>query len=230
MCTILLEPETLSAEKLSREDSQKAVDKLMARDRSFDEPFTREELQKLFGKENERFSQISQQLNDYQLLTDREKQIVEELGLTPKASEISTPENPFFEGLISRLIMEEEEYADLPLEKKRRQMKADVLDERFRYYDRGENSGEIYVWLDNMNYASEKPGFYYVRYHNSILECHRGRYSTAYAYPVLVVQKSKLRPDQVEYMDRKCRETLEDSRRKHESQKQKNGGNITEKE
>ena len=215
MCTILLEPETLSAEKLSREDSQKAVDKLMARDRSFDEPFTREELQKLFGKENERFDQIRQQLDDYQLLTDREKKIVEELGLTPKESEIPTPQSHFFEGFLRQIM---EEYADLPLEKKRRQMKADVLDERFRYYERGENSGEIYVWLDNMNYASEKPGFYYVRYHNSILACHRGHYSTAYAHPVLVVQKSKLRPDQVEYMDRKCRETLEESKQKRKQQ------------
>ena len=121
-----------------------------------------------------------------------------------------------------------DEDVDLPLGKKRRQMKADVL---AAYFSQGDNSGEIYVWLDNMNYCSEKKGFYYVRYHNSILECHRrGCYSTAYAHPVLVVQKSKLRPDQVEYMERKCRETLEDSRREHEARKAKKRSQNTEDE
>ena len=91
--------------------------------------------------------------------------------------------------------------------------------------------GPVYVWLDNMNYCSEKKGFYYVRYHNSILECHRrGCYSTAYAHPVLVVQKNKLRPDQVEYMERKCRETLEDSRREHEARKAQRRSQDTEDE
>ena len=36
--------------------------------------------------------------------------------------------------------------------------------------------------------------------------------STAYAHPALIVQKNKLRPDQVEYMERKCRETFEAAR------------------
>ena len=108
-------------------------------------------------------------------------------------------------------------------------MKADVL---AAYFSRGDNSGEIYVWLDNMNYAPEKTGFYYVRYHNSLLAYYgHGCYSTAYAHPVLVVQKSKLRPDQVEYMERKCRETLEDSRREHEERiAQKRNQNTEEKE
>ena len=65
------------------------------------------------------------------------------------------------------------------------------------------HSGQIYVWLDNMNFASGKKGFYYVRYQRSLL----WRNTTAYAHPVLIVQKSKLRPDQIEYMERKCRET-----------------------
>ena len=35
----------------------------------------------------------------------------------------------------------------------------------------------------------------------------KGPFTTAYNHPVLIVQKSKLRPDQVEYMERKCEET-----------------------
>ena len=221
MCTILLEPETLPAEKRSIKDSQKAVDELMARDHSFDEPFSREELRKLFEKEHDNGLLINwrlrRQLDDYQLLTEQEKQIVAELGLTPETPDAGpSPEDPL-EQKDRRLAVElglipSDEDADLPLEKKRRQMKADVLAD---YFSRGDNSGEIYVWLDNMNYGPEKTGFYYVRYHNSILAYHgRGCYSTAYARPVLVVQKSKLRPDQVEYMERKCRETFEDGKRK----------------
>ena len=34
--------------------------------------------------------------------------------------------------------------------------------------------------------------------------------TTAYAHPQLIVQKSKLRPDQIEYMERKCREPQEE--------------------
>ena len=139
-------------------------------------------------------------------MEQEDRQIAVELGLIPSDEDV-----------------------DLPLEKKRRQMKADVL---AAYFSRGDNSGEIYVWLDNMNYCSEKKGFYYVRYHNSILECHRrGCYSTAYAHPVLVVQKSKLRPDQVEYMERKCQETLEDSKREQDTRKaQKRSQNIEDEE
>ena len=69
----------------------------------------------------------------------------------------------------------------------------------------------IYVWLDNCRFGnSDKNGFYYVRYQLSMLAWG----TTAYAHPVLIVEKSKLRPDQVEYMDRKCRETLEAAKQK----------------
>ncbi|MBR4666303.1 MAG: hypothetical protein IKO93_20725, partial [Lentisphaeria bacterium] len=51
MCTIMFYRETLPAEKRSREDSQKAVDRLMEYDRQLSEPFTREELRKLFTPE-----------------------------------------------------------------------------------------------------------------------------------------------------------------------------------
>ena len=67
-------------------------------------------------------------------------------------------------------------------------------------------AGKVYVWLDNCTFGnSDKKGFYYVRYQLSMLAWG----STAYAHPALIVQKNKLRPDQVEYMERKCRETLE---------------------
>lgn len=239
MCTILLESETLPAEKRSRKDSQKAVDELMARDHGFDEPFTKEELQKLFKKDHDdgllKNWRLRQRLDDYQLLTEHEKQIVAELGLTPGIQSAEPdPENPLEQEdrqiAVELGLIPSDENVDLPLKKKRRQMKADVLADHC-YFSRGDNSGEVYVWLDNMNYAPEKTGFYYVRYHNSILEYHgHGCYSTAYAHPVLVVQKSKLRPDQVEYMERKCRETLEDSQREHEERKAQKRNQNTEDE
>ena len=117
---------------------------------------------------------LRQQLDDYQLLTEQEKLIVAELGLTPETPDAGpSPEDPFEQeerqiGVKFGLIPPDEDN-NLPLEKKRRQMKADVLAD---YFSRGDNSGEIYVWLDNMNYGPEKNGFYYVRYHNSILAYH----------------------------------------------------------
>ena len=73
MCTIMIQRETLLAEKRSRKASQEAVDKLMAYDKLLSEPFTRNELHKLFshggwqGKEDQ-----------YSVLTDAEKQILTE--------------------------------------------------------------------------------------------------------------------------------------------------------
>lgn len=51
MCTILLQSETRPAEKRSSKDSQAEVDKLMEYDRQLSEPFTREELQRIFDRE-----------------------------------------------------------------------------------------------------------------------------------------------------------------------------------
>ena len=196
MCTILLQSETLPAEKRSRKDSQAEVDKLMEYDRKLSEPFTREELQKIFSKEPMEISSISKSFSsllstelyaDYLLLTDVEKEIVDDLGLTPPKPD-TFPIN--FQAHISQ-------------EDKRRQLKADLLNSDYTPGYRN-SSGHIYVWLDTGCYCkSKKKGFYYVRYHNSILEHHGlGCYSTAYAHPALVVQKSKLRPDQIEFMER----------------------------
>ena len=209
MCTILLQSETLSAEKRSRKDSQAEVDKLMEYDRKLSEPFTREELQKIFGREHLGNTSISKSFSsllsaelyaDYLLLTDSEKEIVDDLGLTPPKTD-TLPIN--FQAHISQ-------------EDKRRQLKAELLasDHSLCFWKRGA-SGHIYVWLDTGCYCeSKKKGFYYVRYHNSILEHHGlGCYSTAYAHPALVVQKNKLRPDQIEFMERLRQETIADAKR-----------------
>ena len=209
MCTILTQSETLPAEKRSHKDSQAEVDKLMEYDRKLAEPFTREELQKIFSKEPMEISSISKSFSallstelyaDYLLLTDSEKEIVDDLGLTP-----SKPDT-FPEDLQQKLCLED----------RRRQLKAELLasDHSLCFWKRGA-SGHIYVWLDTGCYCkSKKKGFYYVRYHNSILEHHGlGCYSTAYAHPALVVQKSKLRPDQIEFMERLRQETIADAKR-----------------
>ena len=201
MCTILLEDETLPAKKRSRQDSQKAVDDLMERDRKLAAAFTKEELEKLFGKDRTDDLSIFRHSRknrgrraDYLILTEEEKKIVDELDLTPEQSAEDAPETPV---------------SGIAAEKRRRQMKAKVLfADSFSFRD--ECSGEIHVWLDNGNYCdTREKGFYYVRYRNSILD----GYTTAYAHPVLVVQKNKLRPDQIEFMERKRAATIADRSR-----------------
>ena len=204
MCTILVQSETLPAEKRSRKDSQAEVDKLMEYDRKLSEPFTREELQKIFSKEWEssisifmKFSLQSELYATYLLLNEEEKQLVEALDLTPlKTDTLPVDLQP-----------------DLSNEDKRRKLKADLLNSDYTPGYRN-SSGHIYVWLDTGCYCkSKKQGFYYVRYHNSILEHHGfGCYSTAYAHPALVVQKSKLRPDQIKFMERLRQETIADAK------------------
>ena len=202
MCTILVQSETLPAEKRSHKDSQAAVDKLMEYDRKLSEPFTREELQEIFSKKWEssisiffKFSFQSELYATYLLLNDEEKKIVEELELTPAKTAFNDLQ------------------PNLSLSDKRRQLKADLLNSDYTPRCRN-SSGHIYVWLDTGCYCkSKKRGFYYVRYYNSILQCYGNTYSTAYAHPVLVVQKSKLRPDQVEFMERLRQETIADSQK-----------------
>ena len=206
MCTILLQSETLPAEMRSRKDSQAEVDKLMEYERKLSEPFTKEELQKIFGKDRMETSSISKCLSpllsaelyvDYLLLTDSEKEIVADLGLTPPKTD--------------KLSIHFQEH--LSNEDKRRQLKADLLNSDYTLGYRN-SSGHIYVWLDTGCYCkSKKKGFYYVRYYNSILQCCGNTYSTAYAHPVLVVQKNKLRPDQIEFMERLRQETIADAKR-----------------
>ena len=206
MCTILLQSETLPAEMRSRKDSQAEVDKHMEYERKLSEPFTKEELQKIFGKDRMETSSISKCLSpllsaelyvDYLLLTDSEKEIVADLGLTPPKTD--------------KLSIHFQEH--LSNEDKRRQLKADLLNSDYTLGYRN-SSGHIYVWLDTGCYCkSKKKGFYYVRYYNSILQCCGNTYSTAYAHPVLVVQKNKLRPDQIEFMERLRQETIADAKR-----------------
>lgn len=74
-------------------------------------------------------------------------------------------------------------------------------------------AGDIFVWFDRACYGNGGKGFYYVRFHS-------GRWhSTAYDHPALIVKKSKLRPDQIAFMERKCRETAEEARQTPEQQK-----------
>lgn len=70
-------------------------------------------------------------------------------------------------------------------------------------------AGNIFVWFDRACYGNGGKGFYYVRFHSG-----RSWHCTAYDRPALIVKKSKLRPDQVVFMERKCRETEEEAREK----------------
>ena len=67
-------------------------------------------------------------------------------------------------------------------------------------------AGDIFVWFDRACYGNGGKGFYYVRFHSG-----RSWLCTAYDRPALIVKKSKLRPDQIACMERKCRETEEEA-------------------
>ena len=195
MCTVMFYRETLPAEKRSVRDSQKAVDRLMAYDRALSAPFGREELTKIFSEE---YRWSNDRREYYDLLTDDERRIVDSLGLTPPSAETDPCCHP-----------------DPPViaETRRRHLKARLIGAPHFDGSSGmfsEGTGDIFVWLDGMSFGnSDKKGFYYIRWYNSLLDCHTGGFvSTAYGHPALIVQKNKLRPDQIDYMERKCRETL----------------------
>lgn len=67
-------------------------------------------------------------------------------------------------------------------------------------------AGDIFVWFDRACYGNGGKGFYYVRFHSG-----RSWHCSAYDRPTLIVKKSKLRPDQIAFMERKCRETEEEA-------------------
>ena len=190
-------PETLPAEKRSVRASQEAVDRLMEYDRKLAEDFTAAELHKLFIADEPRPETIRE---NYSVLTDTEKELLRSSGFAlPAAPDDDLP------------LPDAENIAD-----RRRQMKASVLDKPVfddggfgafssGYWSLFGGGSRIFVWLDNMCFGnSKKTGFYYVR---DQLGMYCG-FTTAYAHPLLIVQKKKLRPDQIEYMERKCRETL----------------------
>lgn len=194
MCTVMFFRETLPAEKRSVRDSRQAVDRLMEYDRELSAPFGREELKKIFSGE----CPCPQDLReDYELLTEDERRIVDSLGLTPPPAETAPrcrPDAPPNTGGC------------------RRALKARLIETPHFDGSPGfsQATGNIFVWLDGMNFGnSDKKGFYYIRWYNSLLDCGPGGcVSTAYGHPVLIVQKNKLRPDQIDYMERKCRDTL----------------------
>ena len=204
MCTIMFYRETRPAEKRSRQDSQEAVDRLMDYDRRLSEPFTREELKEIFAGNEWKFGNLQDICG---LLSEDEQRIVAELGLVPESQS----------GKELRLSRVPDGQTQ---EDARRQLKAKLLGSPVfdghsfgRFSSLFGGGGNIYVWLDNCCFGnSTKKGFYYVRYQLSMLAWG----STAYAHPALIVQKNKLRPDQVEYMERKCGETLDAARRERE--------------
>ena len=212
----MIQRETLPAEKRSRKASQEAVDKLIAYDKLLSEPFTRNELHKLFfhgswrGKEDQ-----------YSVLTDAEKQIVDAWKLKAQVS-TDEPEKVFGDESVFKrttslipTIYKPLNYGGSDISDYRRYLKASLNEtpsfDGNMWGCRSNNTGKIYVWLDNMCFGdSNKKGFYYVRWYNSVLDCYGwGGFSTAYGHPALIVQKNKLRPDQIEYMERKCKETRE---------------------
>ena len=166
-------------------DPQKTVDQIMEYDRLLSEPFTAEELQKLFGPE---MAVIDTET--YSVLTEAEKQLLSELDLdkefpvvhdencTRTATECDTPP-------IDQLAV-------------RRDKKASLIDRPgFFTFQHG---GKINVFASEIRSGNfEKEPVYRVRL-SSFLLC---------PHPTITVQKSKVRPEQIKYMERKCKETAD---------------------
>ena len=227
-------PETLPAEKRSVRDSRKAVELLMEYDRKLSGGFSKRELRKLFlADDHDRPVWHGNVRDNYLALTDSEKRVLGTLGFAPpeatddgpdtkpdginitdqrrrmKAALIDPPDIPAVVDFMPPLAREPE---DASAKRMLRVLRTEIRSS-------WERNGKIYVWLDSMRFRdylgldgdSDKKGFYYVRCHNSI-NC-VGPFGigvlTLYGHPVLIVQKNKLRPDQVEYLEHKCRETRE---------------------
>ena len=161
MCTIMLQRETLPAEKRSRSDSQKDVDKLMAYDKLLSEQFTRSELQKLFGKGSWEYKPEA-----YSALTDAEKKIVDELGLAPQSTPAEQDETSKTTTAIRRKSLQLSDclaQKEFNISDYRRYLKASLTDapnftDNEFGYSRSE-TGKIYVWLDSMCFGnSNKKG------------------------------------------------------------------------
>ena len=194
MCTLLTMDETAIARERSIEDTRKDVDKLIAFDRKLSEPFTRKELKELFSETG--FQLYFLYTSPREILNEDELKIVSELGV---------------DSLKLRGFLERENHENVNVPQERRWLKAQfVAAPHFHGY-----GSAHFKQSDNIRVArvscrdqrSRKREYYFVRYRKSI-SC---VFTTAYEYPDLVVERNKLRPDQVAYMERKCKESRKTS-------------------
>ncbi len=194
-------------------ESRKTMEKSKSANLSLSEVSSQKELHKL---------EMAEELwSRYQLMTEEEKSILAELNLTP----VQPPERkhrpafstfrPSFMRMFPFFDRTDAEGSPMYTEKARLRIKMDFVKKPdFPEYslspsDSWDNTGHIYVWQDNCNGCeSEQNEFYYVRYQLP----KQSDDTTEHTHPELVVEKMKLRPDQVEYMKRKCQETIEASK------------------
>ena len=141
---------------------------------------------------------------NYELLTEAEKQILDKLGLTPVPQEESSAEDVFWKNVYS---------SSAVVVSARRDLKKDVLKKgedffssfRFPYSGFTVFFANGCYWIDSI-----KLGFI-----------------TCPTPPDLIVEKSKLRPDQIAYLDRKC---AEKERADAETQKTKETASTKDKQ
>ena len=170
-------------------DPQKTVDQIMEYDRRLSEPFTAEELKKLFSRER-----AVKDSEAYSVLTEAEKQLLAEIDLdqgfpvvydenfTRTAAECNAPQ-------ADQLFV-------------RREKKASFIDcpDFFTFHHGGNvNVFAEEIYSDN----SEKEPVYRVRLSSPVW------WASPCPPPAITVQKNKLRPEQMKYMERKCLETEE---------------------
>ena len=170
-------------------DPQKTVDQIMEYDRRLSEPFTAEELQKLFGPER-----VVIDTETYSVLTEAEKQLLAELDLD-QGFPVVYDEN------CTRTAAECDAHQTNQLFV-RREKKASFIDcpDFFTFHHGGNvNVFAEEIYSDN----SEKEPVYRVRLSSPVW------WASPCPPPAITVQKNKLRPEQMKYMERKCLETEE---------------------
>ena len=160
------------------------MDKLIAFDRKLSEPFIREELKELFSETG--FQLYFLYTSPREILNEDELKIVSELGV---------------DSLKLRGSLERENHENVNVSQERRWLKAQFVKAPHFY---GYGSAHLKLH-DNIRVARvgchdrrfRKREYYYVRFRQST-SC---VISTAYEYPDWVVERKKLRPDQVAYME-----------------------------
>ena len=174
-------------------DPQKTVDQIMEYDRRLSEPFTAEELKKLFSSER-----AVKDTGAYSVLTEAEKQLLAELDLD-QGFPVVYDEN------CTRTAAECDAHQTNQLFV-RREKKASLIDRPDFFTITLQSGVNINVFADEIYPDnSEKEPVYRIRLSSPVL----WGGLTPCPPPAITVQKNKLRTEQIKYMERKCLETEE---------------------
>ena len=123
---------------------------------------------------------------NYKLLTGEEMQILKELGLTPTPGAAPVMDD-IYQPFISRPIPEEQQRCEKEIAEKRRQLKKEVV-----------TLPDFLRWNSTYYIGNGKECFF-------IMERLTMTFRDCPQIPLLTVEKSKLRPDQIEFLEQMCK-------------------------